>query len=516
MATTSKATATATALTATPLTPLTPLTPPTSPTSPARPHTPRADLDADYAATAPLDALRAREYGYLDEQQHVYLDYAGAGLAARAQHAAHAARLAGALLGNPHSASPTSAAATALIDRTRARIRAFFNADADDYVVIFTSNASAAARLVGEAYPFGRRCRLVLTADNHNSLHGIREFARRRHARTVYVPARGPDLRVDTAQVEAALPVGWGCGRRRRRRGLFAYPAQSNFSGVQHPLEWVRLAQARGYDVLLDAAAFLPTADLDLAAVPADFVIASWYKLFGYPTGVGCLVARRDALARLSRPWFAGGTVQAVAVAVARPWHSLAAAEAAFEDGTPNFLSVADVHVGLDWLAAVGRPLVATRVRCLTAWFLSRLERLRHSDGSPMARIYGPATVVARGGTVAFNVLDSAGVVVDERRVAADAAVARISVRTGCFCNPGAAEAALGIDPVVLARLRRSRVASVDEYVRLLGLPSGGAVRVSFGIASSAADVDRFFVWLEATYRDRIASSDGLKPRDSC
>ena len=50
-----------------------------------------------------------------------------------------------------------------------------------------------------------------------------------------------------------------------RRRGLFAYPAQSNFSGVQHPLGWVRLAQAAGYDVLLDAAAFVPANRLDLA-----------------------------------------------------------------------------------------------------------------------------------------------------------------------------------------------------------------------------------------------------------
>ena len=465
----------------------------------------------EYAATARLDKLRATEYSYLDEGGHVYLDYTGAGLCAQSQLLAHTARLTAGCYGNPHSDNPTSSASTRLVARAREAVLRFFNTTAAEYAVIFTPNATGACRLVAEAYPWGRRTRFVLTADNHNSVHGIREYAQARGAHVAYAGLSGTELRISDADVTAALDRGHGA-----RAGLFAYPSQSNFSGVQHPLEWVRLAQARGYDVLLDAAAFLPTADLDLAAVPADFVIASWYKLFGYPTGVGCLVARRDALARLSRPWFAGGTVQAVAVAVARPWHSLAAAEAAFEDGTPNFLSVADVHVGLDWLAAVGRPLVATRVRCLTAWFLSRLERLRHSDGSPMARIYGPATVVARGGTVAFNVLDSAGVVVDERRVAADAAVARISVRTGCFCNPGAAEAALGIDPVVLARLRRSRVASVDEYVRLLGLPSGGAVRVSFGIASSAADVDRFFVWLEATYRDRIASSDGLKPRDSC
>ena len=51
-----------------------------------------------------------------------------------------------------------------------------------------------------------------------------------------------------------------------RRRHLFAYPAQSNYSGVQHPLDWIGARPEHGWDVLLDAAAFLPTNRLDLRA----------------------------------------------------------------------------------------------------------------------------------------------------------------------------------------------------------------------------------------------------------
>jgi molybdenum cofactor sulfurtransferase len=87
---------------------------------------------------------------------------------------------------------------------------------------------------------------------------------------------------------------------------LLAYPAQSNFSGVQHPLALVAEAQALGWDVLLDCAAFAPTNELRLDLVKPDFVPLSFYKLFGYPTGAGALIARRTALARLRRPWFAG------------------------------------------------------------------------------------------------------------------------------------------------------------------------------------------------------------------
>jgi selenocysteine lyase/cysteine desulfurase len=486
-----------------------------------RPGAMSAVLDAypEYRTTSRLDELRATEYAYLDKQDHVYLDYTGSGLAAYAQHRAHEERLANMLCGNPHSVNPTSEAATHLVEQARARVLAHLKAPPGEYMVIFTPNATGAARLVGEAYPFSRRTQLVLSTDNHNSVNGLREFARRGHARTAYVPTQAPELRIDPAVLKSVL------SRRRRwdtlfgsgpggRRGLFAYPAQSNFTGVRHPLSWVGLAQKHGYDVLLDAAAYLPTATLDLSVVQPEFMIVSWYKLFGYPTGVGCLIARRSALARLSRPWFSGGTIKAVAVAI--PWHDMASDESAFEDGTLNFLSIPDVLFGLDWLANIGMHVIASRVRCLTSWFLDRLRRLEHSDGTPMIRIYGPTDTKARGGTVAFNFLDAAGNVFDERLVAAESAAARISLRTGCFCNPGVAENALGLDAPRLRPLRHTKTTSLDELIDLIGLPSAGAIRVSFGLASTAADVDRFFAFAVETYRDRITTTAGLPPRDRC
>lgn len=462
--------------------------------------------DPEYTATSRIDELRRTEYGYLDEQGHVYLDYTGAGLAARAQLLAHRDRLSGTLFGNPHSVNPTSSAATELIERTRARVLAHLNADPDEYVAVFTPNATGAARLVGEAYPFSRASRLVLTCDNHNSVNGLREFAKRARTATDYVPGTAPELRVDPEVLVAELTRG--------RRGLFAFPAQSNFSGVRHPLDWIGLASDLGYDVLLDAAAFLPTARLDLAEVHPDFLIVSWYKLFGYPTGVGCLVARRAALAKLRRPWFSGGTIRAVTVGT--PWHAMAPDESAFEDGTLNFLSIPDVHFGLDWLDGIGVELVGARVRCLTGWLIDRLASLRHGDGSPMAVVYGPLTTESRGGIIAFNLLDRAGRIVDERLVATETAAAGISLRTGCFCNPGVGEGAFGLGADRLRALGASATDSFDEYLTLLGLPSAGAVRVSFGVASTAGDVERFAEFTERTYRDRLTDADGLPPRDRC
>jgi selenocysteine lyase/cysteine desulfurase len=490
-----------------------------------------------YAATSRLDDLRATEYSYLDDSGHVYLDYAGAGLPSRSQVKAHARRIQTGTFGNPHSENPTSVASTRLIEEARAAVLRFFNASPSDYAVIFTPNASGACRLVAEAYPWRHGRRLILTADNHNSVNGMREFAAARGARVRYVPLNG-DLRVNEPDLHAALGRGHGA-----RPGLFAYPAQSNFSGARHPLSWIPLAQRAGYDVLLDAAAYVPTSRLDLRVVQPEFVTVSWYKVFGYPTGVGCLVARRDALARLSRPWFAGGTIWGVSVQGG--WHRLLSSEAAFEDGTVNFLSLPDVTCGLDWVSSIGMDLIGQRASILTSWLMRGLAALKHRNGRPMTLLYGPAEEpqagvggtgaslaagggsAGRGGTVAFNFLDPLGRLVDERAVSRDAAAARISLRTGCFCNPGAGEWAFGLSRKAVggtfARrqlMRRSflreELTSVDDYLGILGMPTGGAVRVSVGLASTVADVDAFLDFAERAYRDRVPDLAGLAPRLNC
>jgi molybdenum cofactor sulfurtransferase len=84
-------------------------------------------------------------------------------------------------------------------DEARATVLSFFDAPPSEYTVVFTQNASAALKLVGESYPFSSDSAFVLGADSHNSVHGIREFARKRQGNIAYIPStsRGgfdPDL----------------------------------------------------------------------------------------------------------------------------------------------------------------------------------------------------------------------------------------------------------------------------------------------------------------------------------
>ncbi len=43
---------------------------------------------------------------------------------------------------------------------------------------------------------------------------------------------------------------------------------------------------------------------------------------------------------------------------------------------------------------------------CLTGWLLDQLTALRHSNGQPLVRIYGPTTTAERGGTITVNFID--------------------------------------------------------------------------------------------------------------
>jgi molybdenum cofactor sulfurtransferase len=462
----------------------------------------------EYAATAALDELRATDFARLDAGGHVYLDYTGGGLFAVSQLREHVRLLERTVFGNPHSVNPTSAASTELAEHARAYVLEFFNASPDEYVAIFTPNATGALRLVGEAYPFHAGDRFLLTFDNHNSVNGIREFARARGAETSYVPSVAPDLRVDERLLPRYLTETTG-----DHHNLFAYPAQSNFSGVQHPLEWIEHAQEHGWDVLLDAAAYVPTNRLDLGRWHPDYVALSFYKMFGWPTGVGCLLARRDALAKLERPWFSGGTI--VAAFVQREYYDFAPGAAHFEDGTVNYLNLPAVEIGLRFLDRVGMDAIHARVGALGAWLLDGIGSLHHSDGAPATTIYGPRRWHGRGATIAFNFLHPDGRVVDERYVDRVAARHNISLRTGCFCNPGAGEVAFTISRETLLGSEFGHGMILDDYMRAIGLASGGAIRASLGIASNLQDVERFLDFA-AEFVDLAGTPDDLPERRAC
>jgi len=444
-----------------------------------------------YPTTHIIDDLRSTEYARLDTGGHIYLDYTGGGLYAESQLRRHTRLLAEHVFGNPHSSNPTSQAATRLVEHAREYVLHFFHADPDEYLAIFTANASGALKLVGESYPFPNG-RYLLTFDNHNSVNGIREFAHVRGAEVTYIPVALPDMRVDASQLSRELSQPSKSGYN-----LFAYPAQSNFSSVQHPLEWIDEAHQNGWDVLLDAAAFVPTSQLNLSKAKPDFVPISFYKMFGYPTGLGALIARKEALAKLHRPWFAGGTITVASVMGDK--YYMADGASAFEDGTIDYLNIPAVEIGLKHIESIGYDVIHERVQALTGWLLDNLVQLKHSTGVPLVRVYGPTSNEGRGGAVTVNFYDSANRLINHRLIEQQANEAGISLRTGCFCNPGAGEIAMGVSRVELDVCFTSpgheQRLSQDDFRTCFDGKSMGAVRISIGMVTNFRDVQGFLAF---------------------
>lgn len=466
-----------------------------------------------FEATRFLDDLRQSDYARLDKNDQIYLDYTGGGLYAASQLEKHITMLSEGVFGNPHSQNPTSMAMTELVEQARDYVLKFFNASPDEYVAIFTPNASGALKLVGESYPFAPGGRFLPAFDNHNSVNGIREFARSKGAEVTYLPSVMPNLRLDEDSLRKHL-----ARTNPNSHNLLGYPAQSNFTGVQHSLEWIAEAQAAGWDVLLDCAAFAPTNRLDLSVWKPDFVPLSFYKMFGYPTGVGCLLAKKTALRKLQRPWFAGGTITITSVQ-GEGWHFLIDGEPGFEDGTINYLNLPAVEIGLRHIESVGLENIHERVMCLTGWLLDQMSAIKHSNGAPLVTIYGPTDLTDRGGTISFSLEDANGDRLDYRRVEALANKANISLRTGCFCNPGTGEIVHELTRDEMAQVFNQPTAmSFEHFFEWAGSRHGrspSTIRISLGIASNFADVYRFMGFLQTLLNRPAAEINALELQPS-
>ena len=76
---------------------------------------------------------------------------------------------------------------------------------------------------------------------------------------------------------------------------------------------------------------------------------------------------------------------------------------------------------------------------------------------------------------------------------------ANISLRTGCFCNPGAGEVALEISRVELdvcfTQPGHEHRLTVDDFRTCIDGKSSGAVRVSVGMVTNFNDVQGFLAF---------------------
>nr|XP_010945508.1 molybdenum cofactor sulfurase isoform X2 [Camelus bactrianus] len=456
-----------------------------------------------------LRELRAREFSRLAGT--VYLDHAGATLFPQSQLTNFTKDLMENVYGNPHSQNISSKLTHDTVEQVRYRILAHFHTSPEDYTVIFTAGSTAALKLVAEAFPWvspgpeSSGSWFCYLTDSHTSVVGMRKITAAMNVTSI--PIRPEDMWSAEKQ-DAAAAGNQDC----QPPHLFCYPAQSNFSGTRYPLSWIEevksghtrpMSVPGKWFVLLDAAAYVGTSPLDLSVHQADFVPISFYKIFGFPTGLGALLVNNRSAPLLRKTYFGGGTAAAYLAGddFYIPRESVAER---FEDGTISFLDIIALKHGFDALEHLtgGMENVRQHTFTLARYTYAALSALRYPNGAPVVRIYSDSEFSSpevQGPVISFNVLDDHGRIIGYSQVDKMASLYNIHVRTGCFCNTGACQRHLGIsDEMVKKHLQAGHVCG-DDVDLIDGQPTG-SVRISFGYMSTLEDAQAFLRFIIATH----------------
>lgn len=441
----------------------------------------------------------------------VYLDNAGAAVYSQSQVDEYAQLCRGSLFGNPRtllnpagnsfsvasshfpflradSISEASSRTTRQIEAVRDQVLRFFNTSRKNYHVVFTSGATAALKMVGECFPWASGSVFAHSKHCHNSVLGIREYS---------LSVSGTEcLPVDEKDI-ATLAT-----RPLLAPSLLALTAQCNFTGLKCDLSEFQQAfskEATSIDnrwfTLLDAASWVSTSPLDLSLIRADFVALSFYKIFGFPTGLGALIVRGDSLQQLQKVYFGGGSVSASLSS--QRFHQLRPDFRRFEDGTCDFMGILALPTGFRQIASVG-GMAAIQQSTMALWryCVAKMASLRHfGNNSPLVKLYGIASEPGtdsgsrHGPIVSFNLLREDGSWIGYAEVENFAKLERIHLRTGCFCNPGACETYLDLTADDVKRNLAAGHVCWDEKDIIDGKPTG-AVRISIPYFATGRDID--------------------------
>ncbi|XP_076254988.1 molybdenum cofactor sulfurase isoform X2 [Rhynchophorus ferrugineus] len=432
-----------------------------------------------------------------------YLDHAGATLYSETQLDNVFSDLSSNIYGNPHARNTTSQSAQDAVDIVRYQILNLLHVSPDEYSLVFTSGATQALKLVAETFDFdgGMLCFLE---DNHTSVLGMRQIIR--DSREVKIHEAERFLTENSIKYNEDKTSG---------NSLFVYPAESNFAGTKYPLDWIESIKRNNLNrlinknhkwfVLLDAACFAATNDLNLHEIQPDFVAISFYKIFGYPTGLGALLVRKDSEEMLQKRYLGGGTVlmalSSENVMIPRPSFT-----ERFEDGTLPFLSIMAIKHGLDTLKRLGlsMDLISRHTFNLAKYVFDGLASLRHSNNAPVAVLYHDNNFQdfeVQGAIVNFNLRRSDRRFVGYAEVLHIANLYGIQLRTGCFCNPGACQRFLNLTVDDVRKHFDAGHVCGDQHDLVDDYPTG-SVRVSFGYMSTYEDADKFLEMIRKCFVD--------------
>ncbi|MEZ3578288.1 MAG: cysteine desulfurase [Muribaculaceae bacterium] len=333
--------------------------------------------------------------------------------------------------------------ATAAMEATRERVRAFVNADSTDEI-IFTRGTTEAINLVASSYGqlLEAGDEIILTIMEHHSNIVPWQLLQNR---------KGIVIKVVPIHADGTLDLDVYRSLFTERTRLVSVCQVSNVLGTINPIaEMAAIAHSHNALICVDGAQAVAHEHVDVKALGADFYAFSSHKMYG-PAGVGVLYGRRELLEAMP-PYQGGGEMIGHVSFSGTTWADL---PYKFEAGTPDYIGAAAFCTAMDYMDGIGIDNIAAHEH----------ELLVHATdamlGIPGLRIYG--TAPDKAAVISFLIGDAhhydTGVLLDQLGIA---------VRTGHHCAQPLMES-YGIEGTVRASfVLYNTHAEVDAFVAAL------------------------------------------------
>ncbi|CAF1010950.1 unnamed protein product [Rotaria sordida] len=434
----------------------------------------------EYGYNGTIDEIYKNEFSNHYPSNRIYLDHAGTTLYTQTQLDEHFNQLRTLTLNNPHSEQEDSKSLL-LIQECIELILSIFDTSSRYYSIIFTLNTTHACQLLSLLFPFSSKSEYAYMIDSHNSLIGIRQQVKLKggsfsiidYPLQIYNQESNPDEDWSfrcacrsspclSSDIESTIP--YYC--------LFATPAENNFNGLRPPLGKLvgpfinaRENQIKNFPIpihrypsekchwltLVDCAKYLSTKSFSLSLYPVDFVVLSFYKIFGYPTGLGALIIRNESLKILNKEnYFGGGSVEYIS-----PYDDSRVEYKSgingFIHGTIPFTTILSISHGFQLITyKLSYKYISLHTQCLIDYCRNEMLKLNYSNGQNLCLFYDVRNNFiyehgySYGPILNFNLYNIHGQFLSCRLIQRIAADHNIILRVGTFCAPGASQAYLG------------------------------------------------------------------------
>lgn len=352
-------------------------------------------------------------------------------------------------------------------EESRDIVADFVGACPEKDVIIFGKNATEAINKLAHCLNIKRDKVILVSKMEHHS----NDLPWRYYGKVVHIEL-DDEGKLDMADLKSKLDY------YKDRVALFAVSGASNVSGwVNDVHTMAEMCHEYGVRIMVDAAQWIPHRKIDMLPHDdprhIDFLAFSAHKIYA-PLGAGVLIGPKKAFEENIPDVVGGGTVSVVSLDYTY-WAEVPEKE---EAGSPNTAGIVAMAKALQVMDELGMDKVAEHEARLTNYALKKLQEF------PTVTIYGgsdPEVVEHRMGVISFNIRGVPN--------ALTAAILNweggIGVRNGCFCA----------QPYMkhLLQCSDAEAKAMEEKIftkNKIDLP--GAVRASFGIYNTEAEIDVF------------------------